>query len=72
MLPCERCERQAGRPGHLPPHPDLEAARTDAPAVGGAAYVYRCRQCGHTMVLRSPSPEVPDYWALGGDEARSA
>ncbi|MCY0858021.1 hypothetical protein [Cupriavidus sp. D39] len=70
MLPCERCKRQAGRPGHLPPHEDLEAARANAAAQDGAPFVYRCRQCGFTMVLRSPSLEVPDYWALE-DQASS-
>ncbi|QOT77284.1 hypothetical protein [Cupriavidus basilensis] len=66
MSPCERCKRQAGRPGHLPPHEDLVAARANARVRDGAAYAYRCRQCGCTLVLRSPSREVPDYWALEG------
>ncbi len=65
MLPCDRCKGQAGRPGHLPPHPDLEKAPGLSPREGATAHAYQCRKCGHMLVLQSPGRDMPDFWVLG-------
>ncbi|MGT2489927.1 hypothetical protein ACU4GD_03780 [Cupriavidus basilensis] len=66
--------RAPGRQARTPAAPPGPGGRADRRAGGGwrGLSSIDAASGGHTMVLRSPGPEVPDYWALGGDGARSA
>lgn len=70
MPPCDRCHEQAGRPGHFPPHHDLEPGPVLRDEGGQKVYTYRCRRCGQAMLLQAPSADLPDRWSFGGRTCR--
>lgn len=62
MSLCDQCLSQLGRPGHVPPHPKLVMSATLRTASGQNAFVYRCSQCGQSLLLAADDGETPDRW----------
>lgn len=67
MYLCHRCKAQVGRPGHLPPHPRLAWIGKICTAAAHSAFVYRCEDCGHAILLAAPDAHAHDKWILGDD-----
>ncbi|MFJ4292620.1 hypothetical protein ACIP1U_22985 [Cupriavidus sp. NPDC089707] len=59
---CDLCLSQLDRPGHFPPHASLLKSATLRTAGGQNAFVYRCSDCGESLLLASADGEAPDRW----------
>ncbi|TDF65544.1 hypothetical protein [Cupriavidus sp. L7L] len=59
---CDLCLSQLDRPGHFPPHARLLKSATLRTSSGQNAFVYRCGDCGESLLLASSDGEAPDRW----------
>lgn len=62
MRLCDLCLLQLDRPGHFPPHASLLNSATLRTTSGQNAFVYRCVDCGESLLLASADGEAPDRW----------
>lgn len=69
---CDLCLSQLGRPGHVPPHAKLAKSATLRAAGGQHAFVYRCDDCGQTLLLAAEDGESADHWTRLDPDAWNA
>jgi len=68
---CRLCLALVDRPGHVPPHARLVRMGKTRTAAGHHAFAYRCKDCGHAILLAAADADAPDRWILGDENPRS-